>query len=271
LLTRFAPAPTGHLHLGHVVNALFVWGWARRHQARVLLRIEDHDRERSHLEYEASILEDLAWLGFAADGLPVRQSERSAVYEGALGKLRRRGLVYACECSRREILAATGSEGELRYNGTCANKDLEERPGLALRVRLPRSEEHFEDLLLGPQRQTPADQCGDLLVRDRRGFWTYQFAVTVDDFDQEVTHVIRGQDLLSSTGRQIQLARMLGRTRPPRYLHHPLVMKTRDQKVSKSDGDTGIRDLRARGLSASDVIALAERALQSSNGFSPTE
>jgi len=117
--------------------------------------------------------------------------------------------------------------------------------------------ERFVDLRLGPQEQRPSEQCGDLLARDRDGNWTYQFAATVDDHVQEVTLVIRGVDLLASTGRQIQLARLLGRSAPPAFLHHPLIMKSTDQKLSKSDGDTGIRELRARGWTPSRVIAHA--------------
>ena len=257
VVTRFAPAPTGHLHIGHVVNALHVWGFARQRGGRVLLRIEDHDGQRSRVEYEASILEDLAWLGFVADGPLVRQSDRSALYERALGRLRDDGLVYACECTRREIAQATGSGPELRYPGTCARKGLAEGPGRALRIRMSRSEERFTDLALGEQVQVPAEQCGDLLARDRHGWWTYQFAVTVDDLEQGMTHVIRGIDLLPSTGRQIQLARMVGRETPATFLHHPLVMKSGDQKVSKSDGATGIRDMRAAGRSADEILRQA--------------
>lgn len=262
VVTRFAPAPTGHLHIGHLVNALHVWGFARQHGGRVRVRIEDHDGQRSRREYEESILADLAWLGFDADGPVVRQSERGEIYEAALQGLREQGLVYACECSRREIAAASNAGGELRYPGTCVTLELPEGPGLALRVRLPRSEERFDDLLQGPQVQIPSEQCGDLLVRDRHGYWTYQFAVTVDDIDQGITHVIRGTDLLASTGRQIQLARMLGRAEPPIFMHHALVMKTPDQKVSKSDGDTGIREMRARGMTAPEVLSLARSHLE---------
>jgi glutamyl/glutaminyl-tRNA synthetase len=260
VVTRFAPAPTGHLHIGHVVNALHVWGFARRHRGTVLLRIEDHDGQRSRPKYERSILDDLAWLGFAADGPPLRQSERSPVYEAALNRLRDQGLVYACECSRKEIAAVSNAGPELRYPGTCAGRGLADAPGRAIRVRLPASHERFEDLLVGTQVQVPAHQCGDLLVRDRNGYWTYQFAVTVDDMEGRVTHVIRGVDLLASTGRQILLARLLGRPRPPTFMHHPLVMRSAEQKVSKSDGDTGIREMRAAGITADDVLAAA-RAL----------
>lgn len=256
-LTRFAPAPTGFLHLGHVLNAIYVWGIAGARGGQVLLRIEDHDRQRSRPEYERAILEDLDWLGFKLSAPLVRQSERSAVYESALARLRAAGLVYACGCSRSEITTAGEPGAELRYPGTCAGKGLAEGPGRGTRVRLEPSTERFEDLTRGTRQQQPAKQCGDLLVRDREGNWTYQFVATVDDFEQGVTLVIRGDDLLASTGRQIQLARLLGRTDPPRFLHHPLIMKSPTQKLSKSDGDTGVRDLRERGWTAPQVIGQA--------------
>ena len=265
--SRFAPAPTGFLHLGHVVNAIYVWGVTRSLGGSVLLRIEDHDRQRSRADYERAILDDLDWLGFVADdpssdafraGPCVgRQSNRTEIYEAALERLRAQGLVYACECSRTDIVGASSPQGELRYPGTCAAKGLAEAPGRGLRVRLEPSVERFVDLRHGPLEQTPSEQCGDLLIRDRDGNWTYQFAVAVDDFEQGVTHVIRGDDLLTSTGRQIQLARLLGRTTPPQFLHHPLVMKTATQKLSKADGDTSVGDLRAARLSPAQVIGRA--------------
>jgi glutamyl-Q tRNA(Asp) synthetase len=265
VLTRFAPAPTGYLHLGHVVNALHVWGAAHDRDGRVVLRIEDHDRQRSKPEFEQSIIEDLAWLGFVHDGAPVRQSERDAIYRKALQPLIDRELVYGCTCSRADIHGAgiedQGSESqEVRYPGTCREKDIALTDGVGWRVRMDPGAERFFDELLGPQEQDPSQQCGDLLVRDRLGNWTYQFAVTVDDHLQRITDVIRGVDLLSSTGRQIRLARLLGRVTPPRFWHHPLVMKSPSQKLSKSDGDTGIRDLRVAGWTADQVLAKA-RAL----------
>jgi glutamyl/glutaminyl-tRNA synthetase len=267
-VSRFAPAPTGHLHLGHVVNAVYVWGVTRAAGGGVLLRIEDHDRQRSRSEYERAILDDLDWLGFVPDAPPTdafragrcsgRQSDRTSIYEAALAVLRGQGLVYACRCSRREIAAGLeGAEGELRYPGTCAAKHLPEGPGLGARIRLDGSTERFTDLRHGVQAQRPLDQCGDLLARDRDGNWTYQFAVAVDDLDQGVTLVVRGDDLLASTGRQMQIARLLGRTTPLQFLHHRLVMKSATQKLSKADGDMGIRELRARGWTAADVIGRA--------------
>jgi len=250
VLTRFAPAPTGYLHLGHVVNALYVWAAAHDRDGQVLLRIEDHDRQRSRPEYAAAIIDDLAWLGLVPDGAIVRQSERDSVYHEALRALVDRELVYGCTCSRNEI------NGEL-YANTCRDKALPLTDGVSWRVRMDPGVERFFDELLGPQEQEPSLQCGDLLVRDRLGNWTYQYAVTVDDHLQRITDVIRGVDLLASTGRQIRLARLLGRATPPRFWHHPLVMKSLTQKLSKSDGDTGIRDLRAAGWTAEQVLAKA--------------
>jgi glutamyl-tRNA synthetase/glutamyl-Q tRNA(Asp) synthetase len=270
-LTRFAPAPTGWLHLGHVLNALYVWTTARAFHGRVALRIEDHDRERCRPEYEGGILDDLDWLGFAPDVHPTscfragqcdgRQSDRGDVYRRAVDILVGKRLVFACDCSRRAI-AASGSSGdrELRYPGTCRDRGLPLVDGYGWRVRLDRDVETFDDLVLGPQRQTPADQCGDLLIRDRLGNWTYQFAATVDDMAQEIDLVIRGVDLLDSTGRQIQLARLLGRTSPALFMHHPLIMKSPGQKLSKSDRDTGIRDLRRAGWTPERVRAAAMTA-----------
>ncbi len=253
MITRFAPAPTGYLHLGHVVNALAVWGLARRAGGRVLLRIEDHDRQRSRPEYERAILEDLAWLGFEPDEPLVRQSERESLYHDAFARLEAEGLVYACSCTRAQIetagdsRAASGPGAELRYPNTCRHRGLAWGDGMGWRVRMDPGVETFDDLLRGFQRQDPSEQCGDLLIRDRLGNWTYQFAVVVDDIAQGITHVVRGEDLMTSTGRQIRLARLLGRAEPPRFVHHPLVMKSATEKLSKSDGATGIRELRAAG------------------------
>ena len=235
-ITRFAPAPTGLLHLGHVLNAAFVWGAARMLGGRVLLRIEDHDRERSRREFESAILDDLDWLGFAPDIFPTncfragrcdgRQSDRYAVYMEAVGILERQGLVYGCDCTRKAIAAAgTESEAsELRYTNRCRDRGLALDGSVGWRVRVDDGTETFADLELGQQSQNPAEQCGDLLIRDRLGNWTYQFAVTVDDWRQDIDLVIRGVDLLASTGRQIRLARLLGRATPPSFLHHPLII-----------------------------------------------
>lgn len=270
-LTRFAPAPTGWLHLGHVLNAWFVWNTAAASGCRVMLRIEDHDRERCRPEYEAGILDDLDWLGFVPDVYPTscfrqgrcegRQSDRAHVYAAAAAVLIEKGLVYACDCSRRRRAGDQGAQGSADpcYPGTCRDRRLPFAAGAGWRVRIESTRECFDDLRLGPQEQNPSEQCGDVLIRDRLGNWTYQFAAAVDDWRQGVDLVIRGEDLLASTGRQIYLARALGRPAPPRFLHHPLIMKSPAQKLSKSDRDTGVRDLRKAGWSRDRMLSEALR------------
>jgi glutamyl/glutaminyl-tRNA synthetase len=257
MLTRYAPSPTGHLHLGHVVNAIYVWGLARAAGGRVLLRMEDHDRIRCRPEYQASILEDLAWLGFEPDdGLHplLRQSDREEIYRDALEQLRRTHHVYACDCSRKHIA------GE-RYDGFCRNRGLAAAAGCGLRVQFDEGVETFTDRYLGGIEHEPARQCGDLLLRDRDGNWTYQFAVTVDDMMQEITDVIRGEDLAPSTGRQLRLRRMLGSASRPRFAHHPLTLKPDGEKLSKSAADSGVRELRRAGLVPAHVIGRAAAAV----------
>ena len=260
MLTRFAPAPTGWLHLGHVLNAEYVWGSG----AGVVLRIEDHDRERCRPEFDTGIIEDLAWLGYRYEPPVVRQSERDAIYREAVEVLRAKELIYACDCTRAAIEArsprseAGGARiGELRYDGCCRHRGLPIGEGRGWRVRIDPGVERFADGLLGVQEQDPSEQAGDVLIRDRLGNWTYQFVASVDDLRQGIDLVVRGTDLLASTGRQIRIARLLGRTVPAEFRHHPLIMKTPTQKLSKSDGDTGVRDLRARGWTPGQVKAAA--------------
>jgi glutamyl-Q tRNA(Asp) synthetase len=266
--TRFAPSPTGLLHLGHAVNAVYVWGLARALNGQVLLRVEDHDRGRCRPEYERALLDDLEWLGLTAGpghtsqqgavAAPFRQSDCPQVYAEALAALAAGGAVFGCDCSRRDIDLAAGSElyRETRYPGRCRTRGLP--LGTAgVRVRLEPGEERFLDAMLGERCQDPALQCGDLLLRDRLGQWTYQFAVVVDDLRQNVDLVIRGEDLLESTGRQIRLARLLGRECPPVFLHHPLVRRSDGAKLSKSRGDAAIRELRYAGVTPAEVLGRA--------------
>jgi glutamyl/glutaminyl-tRNA synthetase len=265
MLTRYAPSPTGHLHLGHVVNAIYVWGLARAAGGRVLLRMEDHDRIRCRPEYESSILQDLNWLGFDPDqGLHplLRQSDRGEIYRDAVERLRRTHHVYACDCSRKDIA------GE-RYDGFCRDRGLPDGLGRGLRVRIEEGVERFDDLLLGAIEHEPARQCGDLLLRDRDGNWTYQLAVTVDDMIQGITDIIRGEDLASSTGRQLRLRQMLGGTGRPRFAHHPLILKPGGEKLSKSAADTGVRESRLSGLTPEEVIGRAAAAVGLIDQFTP--
>jgi glutamyl-tRNA synthetase/glutamyl-Q tRNA(Asp) synthetase len=256
-ITRFAPSITGWLHLGHLAHAVFVWGIARAVGAEVIVRLEDHDTGRFRPEYEAAILDDLAWLGlFDEAGRPrvYRQSDDWGVYEAAVGRLRD---AYACDCSRKDLTAANDGARELPYGGRCRGRDLALGPGKRLRVPLGPGPEAFSDLLLGHQRQIPAEQCGDLMVRGANGDWAYHLAVVVDDDRQGVNLVIRGEDLLSSTGRQIRLGTLLGRATPPVFAHHPLVLDDGGAKLSKRDGALGIRNLRMEGQSAEQLLGLA--------------
>lgn len=266
-LTRLAPSPTGYLHLGHVANAVWVWGIARALGGRVLLRLEDHDRGRCRPGYESAVLDDLDWLGlepdvgataeFRAGASPLRQSDAGEAYAAALDGLG--GGVFACDCSRRDLEREGGDvfNEETRYPGRCRDRGLEPGPGRGLRLRIEPGLERFVDARLGLQEQDPALQCGDLLLRDRQGYWTYQFAVVVDDLRQGVDLVVRGEDLLGSTGRQLLLGRRLGRPAPPVFLHHPLILKASGEKLSKASGDTGIRELRAAGMSPAEVLGRA--------------
>jgi glutamyl/glutaminyl-tRNA synthetase len=261
-LTRFAPAPTGYLHLGHVANAVWTWGLAERSGARVLLRIEDHDRQRGRPEYDAAILEDLAWLDFQPDLGPVRQTDADALaaYEGALERLRKGGLVYGCDCTRATFAAWAAEHGRTWSGpgcpGACRDGAV---AGPVLRVALGDGWETWADHLLG-EREAEVAQNGDLPIRDRHGNWTYGFCVVVDDLRQGVDLVVRGEDLLEATAGQIRLARSLGRETPPAFAHHPLVLRPDGRKLSKSAGDTAVRELREAGIVAEKVVARAAAA-----------
>ena len=230
----------------------------------MLLRIEDHDRQRSRPAFDAAIPEDLAWLGFVPDAGPVRQTDPDAIaaYEAAVGRLRAEGRVYVCRCTRDTFAAWSRAHGEPWSGpgcpGGCRELVLPDDAAASLRVALGAGGERFVDLRLGPRAGNPAAR-GDLVVRDREGNWTYAFAVVVDDLRQAVDLVVRGEDLLDETPRQIRLGRLLGRARPPAFLHHPLIRKASGAKLSKSDGDSGVRELRAAGWSPRDVRAEAAR------------
>jgi glutamyl/glutaminyl-tRNA synthetase len=218
--------------------------------------------------YESALLEDLDWLGLKPDlGSPAelrqaassyRQSDRGPIYENALKRLATGALVYACSCSRKEIAGDSEAvDRETPYPGRCRTRGLPMEQGRGIQVVMQPGMERFVDGQLGEQAQDPSNQCGDLLLRDRTGNWTYHFAVTVDDLEQEIDLVIRGEDLLASTGRQIRLARLLGREQPPVFLHHPLIRHPTGTKLSKANRDTGIRELRRGGASAAAVLGQA--------------
>ena len=270
--TRFAPAPTGRLHLGHLANAIYVWGLARSNGARVVLRIEDHDRQRCRPEYERALLDDLDRLGIAADepstedlrsGDPsrFRQSDLGATYEAALAILEDRGLAYACDCTRSTFAAWREAHGAPFAGpgcpGTCRSRDLDRRaPTFGIRVALGDGGESWADLLLGPNGAEVA-ASGDLLVRDRNGNWTYALCVVVDDIAHGVDLVVRGRDLVDATAGQIRLGRLLGRAAPPAFAHHQLVVRPDGSKLSKADGDTALGDLLDAGMRAEELFGEA--------------
>jgi glutamyl/glutaminyl-tRNA synthetase len=268
--SRFAPAPTGRLHLGHLANATFVWGLAGRDGGRVLLRIEDHDRQRCRPEYELALLDDLDRLGIAADEpstsalrrgpSPYRQSDSGSAYAGALDALTAAGLAYACDCTRATF-AAWRSAHRASWTGTgcpgrCRERGLPIGPGLGLRVALGEGDEAWNDELRGPS-SGPVVASGDLLVRDRNGNWTYALCVVVDDMRHGVDLVIRGEDLLEATPTQIRLGRLLGREGSPRFAHHPLVLRPDGTKLSKADGATAVGDLLDGGAMPADLFGEA--------------
>jgi glutamyl-Q tRNA(Asp) synthetase len=260
--TRFAPAPTGRLHLGHLANALYVWGLARRFGARVLLRIEDHDRQRGRPEYEVALLDDLDRLGIAADEpstealragpSPFRQSDNGPVYAAALERLRAATSVYACDCARSTFATWRDVNGRPWSGpgcpGECLTRGLAQRPELGLRVALGDGEEGWEDVLVGPRSGRVAPD-GDPLVRDRNGNWTYALCVVVDDLRHGVDLVVRGEDLLEATPAQVRLGRLLGRETPPAFAHHPLIRRPDGSKLSKADNATAVGELLDSGRS----------------------
>ena len=252
--TRFAPSPTGYLHEGHLLSALYVWAAARKWNLDIHLRIEDHDQERSRPEHIAAIREDLQWLGFKWQSESV-QSEHFDRFENALKKLEAQNLVYPCYCSRTELEANNPKNeyGEIIYQGKCSGESPRNAPH-SLRIKIPDKVINWHDLRLGDFAENPKLQCGDFPIRDRLGCWTYQFAVCVDDIQEDITHVVRGEDLLPSTARQIALMKILGRTAPPKYLHHPLVVDASGKKLSKREKSHSIREDRESGVSPQELL-----------------
>jgi glutamyl-Q tRNA(Asp) synthetase len=239
---RFAPTPSGPLHAGSLVAALASWLDARAHAGRWLVRIEDLDGPRTAPGAEQEILRQLQALGLVPDAPPLRQSTRGAHYARALQALRDAGHAYPCGCTKREIeteLAALGRPSqrgaELVYPGTCRN-GLQGRPARAWRLRCGENVHiAWGDRRLGPQQQDVTRAVGDFVLQRADGPWAYQLAVVVDDAEQGITDVVRGEDLADNSARQIHLQRLLGLP-TPRYLHTPLVLDARGEKLAKSNG-----------------------------------
>ncbi|MDR7296182.1 glutamyl-Q tRNA(Asp) synthetase [Pelomonas aquatica] len=233
---RFAPSPTGPLHAGSLVAALASWLDARAHGGQWLVRIEDVDGPRCPPGTDEVILGQLAALGLLPDEPPVWQSRRDDRYQAALDRLIASGRAYGCACTRAEIAAAAGPRprhGELVYPGTCRN-GTNGRPIRAWRFRAE-GRIAWQDRRLGPQSQDLATEVGDFVLKRADGLWAYQLAVVVDDAEQGITDVVRGEDLADNTPRQIALQRALGLP-TPRYLHTPLVLAADGHKLSKQNG-----------------------------------
>ncbi|HXX68692.1 MAG TPA: tRNA glutamyl-Q(34) synthetase GluQRS [Polyangiaceae bacterium] len=263
--TRFAPSPTGELHLGGAWTALASWVIARRRSGECLLRLEDLDAPRVVSGAERRITEDLRWLGFDWDAAPVRQSERRPFYESAIERLTAGGLTYPCDCSRAEIasVASAPHEGEeLVYPGTCRERDPNRRMKRppSLRIRVPDAVVQYEDAILGPVAQNLSKQVGDFVLCRGDGVFAYQLAVVVDDLQMRITDVIRGSDLVGSTPRQIWLARALGAT-PPRYGHVPLVVTDDGKRLEKRSSGITIAGLRASGVGPEAVVGALAHGL----------
>ena len=253
---RYAPSPSGRMHLGNLMCCLLAWLSAKSKGGQVLLRIEDLDAVRCPRVYADAIQDDLAWLGLAADGPTptVYQSERSGIYQQYYNILLKKGLIYPCFCSRSQLHAASAphrSDGQVVYAGTCrglsdaevARRSLTRAP--AYRVRVPDEEIAFTDGHLGRYAENLARDCGDFYLRRADGVFAYQLAVVVDDALMGVTEVVRGSDLLSSTPRQLWLYRELGLT-APQFYHLPLLLAPDGRRLSKRDGDQSLENLCAR-------------------------
>ena len=249
--TRFAPSPTGALHIGSVRTALFNWAFARRHGGRLILRIEDTDRERSTQESEQALLEALGWLGIDWDEGPLRQSERGELYADAVEQLLAGGRAYRCRCTSSELeerRSKTLAEGgSWVYDGRCRDLGLGEECGPhTVRLRLPEQGRlEWNDLVFGPSGQD-VGELGDMNIQRSDGKPLYNLAVVVDDLDMEISHVIRGADHLSNTCFQLALYQALEQE-PPLFAHVPLIVGKGGKKLSKRRDPVSIRDFRDEG------------------------
>lgn len=264
---RFAPTPSGRLHLGNLLCAMLAYLSARSQGGRFLLRIEDVDIPRCPRGLAKACVDDLTWLGFTWDEPPLYQSERGAIYQRHFDRLRDMGLVYPCFCTRAQLHSAQApnlGDHEPVYAGTCARLTPEEvaqraltrRP--AMRLRVPDEDVGFIDGHYGPFSENLARDCGDYIIRRSDGLWGYQLAVVVDDALTGVTEVVRGRDILFSTPRQIELLRTFGYA-VPRYVHIPLLTDSAGRRLAKRDRDLDLTAL-ARRHTPGEILGMLAHA-----------
>lgn len=262
VIGRFAPSPSGRMHLGNIYSAVLSWLSARSQGGRWILRIEDLDRQRCHPEYAAQIEDDLRWLGLDWDeggslggpNGPYYQSQRTEFYINALEQLRGTGRLYPCFCTRADIMASSAphqSDGMVVYSGKCRQltaaqiADLQATRKPAIRLAVDNADGSFTDLHYGPQPYNLARDCGDFILRRADGNFAYQLAVVTDDALMGVTEVVRGCDLLSSTPQQILLYQLLGYP-VPQFAHIPLLMAPDGRRLAKRNAGTDMGSLRQR-------------------------
>ena len=252
MVGRFAPSPSGRMHLGNVFSAMLAWLSVKSRNGEMVLRIEDLDPDRCRPEYTETLKDDLRWLGLDWDREQTPQSQRTDAYAEAFGWLEQQGLVYPCYCSRGELHAASAphaSDGRLIYAGTCRNLTAAERNEKtkvpAWRLKVPHREYGFKDGLQGHYSENLAEECGDFIIRRADGVYAYQLAVVADDAEGGITQVVRGMDLLDSTPRQLYLYELLGKE-PPEFYHVPLLLSADGRRLSKRDRDLDLGVLRQK-------------------------
>lgn len=252
VLGRFAPSPSGRMHLGNALSAMLAWLSAKSRGGEIVLRIEDLDPARSRTEYAELIQQDFLWLGLSWERQSQNQSQRSRIYNEILEDFRAKGLVYPCYCSRGELHAASAphaSDGRVIYGGTCRNLTEAERrektKAPAWRLNMPEEEISFLDGLQGHQSMNLQRENGDIIVRRADGVAAYQLAVVVDDAAAGVTEVVRGRDLLTSTPTQIYLYGLLGKP-VPEFYHVPMLLAPDGRRLSKRDGDLDFSAMREK-------------------------
>ena len=260
---RFAPTPSGRLHLGNILCAMLAYLSARSKGGRFLLRIEDVDIPRCPRRLAQQCIDDLRWLGFTWDEAPLYQSDRGDVYAAALDRLAEGGHTYPCFCTRAQLMSLAApnlGDTQVIYQRTCAHLSPEEAAekaktrAPAIRLRVPDEDVSFTDGLFGPQTENLERDCGDFILRRSDGLYGYQLAVVVDDAMSGVTEVVRGRDILSATPRQLYLQRLLGADAPA-YVHIPLLVDAQGRRLAKRDKDLDLTAL-AQRFTPADILGM---------------